>query len=249
MKANRISICIIDDCGDSDVPLLELSFSDVQLYQLLPELNINDPVHPQGFVHCILASDYYNRVLSGWEPVLEPWRLYNVFIDIALLITLCCRCKILWEKIISQMLLKNRLSLKVESDETFNINITSTLIDLYKQVKDNWIKDYYNVKLSNGTDGKHPQNTMDTYRQRSPFIPFALKNDTGSLLKFTTHIADVSNVNKRVVYKSYENWIQVNPGETVPFSFTTRGIGIMKFWLLIIYENVCCRQNETPRLT
>lgn len=76
MKANCISICIIDDCGDSDVPLLELCFSDIQLYQLLPELNLNepDPLHPQGSLHCTLASDYYNRVLSGWEPVLEPWK-------------------------------------------------------------------------------------------------------------------------------------------------------------------------------
>lgn len=74
VKANCISICIIDDCGDSDVPLLELSFSQLNLYQLLPEFDIKDPIYPQGSLECVLTSDYYNRVLSGWEPVIEPWK-------------------------------------------------------------------------------------------------------------------------------------------------------------------------------
>nr|CAI5831310.1 unnamed protein product [Callosobruchus analis] len=171
VKANRLSICIIDDCGDSDVPLLEVSFSDLQLYQLLPELNVSDPVSPQGYLDCSLASDYYNRVLSGWEPIIEPWR-----------------CKILWEKTLSQAILKNRLAVKVESEETLDMDVTSTLIDL----------------------------------RRSPFIPFALKNDTGSSLIFTTHISDVNSATTPVVYKSYDNWTRVDPGETVPFSFKTR---------------------------
>lgn len=28
-------------------------------------------------VNCILSSDYYNRILSGWEPIIEPWELVN----------------------------------------------------------------------------------------------------------------------------------------------------------------------------
>ncbi|KAJ8974055.1 hypothetical protein NQ317_002301 [Molorchus minor] len=192
VKANRISICIIDDCGDSDVPLLELSFSDLQLYQLLPELNINDPVYPQGSLQCSLASDYYNRVLSGWEPVLEPWR-----------------CKIGWEKAVSQGSLSNRLTMKVDSEDIFNINITSTLIELYSQVKENWTKDYY---TSSDTQTGNPNkqgmsSTIDSFRRRSPFIPFALKNDTGSPLKFTTHISDLNNSKSPVVNRSDENWI------------------------------------------
>lgn len=30
-----------------------------------------------GRLRALLAADYYNRLLSGWEPVLEPWR-YNL---------------------------------------------------------------------------------------------------------------------------------------------------------------------------
>ncbi|CAH1990127.1 unnamed protein product [Acanthoscelides obtectus] len=205
VKANRLSICIIDDCGDSDVPLLELSFSDLQLYQLLPELNVNDPVSPQGYLDCSLASDYYNRVLSGWEPIIEPWR-----------------CKILWEKILSQAILKNRLAVKVESEETLDFDVTSTLIELYQQVKETWTKDYSKQLPNGSTDSSKPSSAIECFRRRSPFIPFALKNDTGSPLIFTTHISDVNSASTPVVYKSYESWTSVDSGETVPFSFKTR---------------------------
>ena len=65
VKASHICVCVIDDCRDSDVPLLELSLSQLALEQ---------EVDGGGTARCILASDYYNRVLSGWEPVIEPWR-------------------------------------------------------------------------------------------------------------------------------------------------------------------------------
>lgn len=115
--------------------------------------------------------------------------------------------------------MKKKLIVKIESEETFNINITSTLMELFKQVKDNWTKDYYNTRqMINGTDDK-----LNNFRRRSPFIPFALKNQTGCQLKFTTHISDVDTSNSPVVYKPYEHWITVNSGETVPFTFRTRG--------------------------
>lgn len=27
-----------------------------------------------GRLGAVLSADYYNRTLSGWEPVIEPWR-------------------------------------------------------------------------------------------------------------------------------------------------------------------------------
>lgn len=74
VKANCFSLCIIDDCGDADVPLLEISLSVVHLKQKLTDI-VTDDSHPErGSLECVLASDYYNRVLSGWEPILEPWK-------------------------------------------------------------------------------------------------------------------------------------------------------------------------------
>jgi len=65
VKASHICVCVIDDCRDSDVPLLELSVSQLALEQ---------EVDGGGTAKCIVASDYYNRLLSGWEPFIEPWQ-------------------------------------------------------------------------------------------------------------------------------------------------------------------------------
>lgn len=131
----------------------------------------------------------------------------------------------MWEKIISQTLLKNNLSFKISSNDSFNVNITSTLMELYGQVKENWTKDYYNVKqtLTRNQKEANSVSTLDSFRRRSPFIPFALKNETGSSLKFTTLISDIDKSSTPILYKSDENWIMVEPGQTVPFSFKSRG--------------------------
>lgn len=196
LKASCISICIIDDCGDSDVPLIELLFSDLEFVQTLPDINFTNPVGSNGYIHCSLASDYYNRVLSGWEPIIEPWI-----------------CKISWEKNMPQML-KTRLKLKVQSDHTLNFNMTSTFMDLYRQVKENWINDF--MKKSSVAQ----KGTM-SFRRRSPFIPFALKNDTGSSLKFTLLLSNL-NTPKPLIPNNEDNWIIAEAGDTIPFSFTNR---------------------------
>lgn len=131
------------------------------------------------------------------------------------------RCSVSWKKTLSLDLTYNRLNVSVESSETdiLDINITSTLIELYKQVKENWTKDYYKVKDTKAV--QKPDNPPNpAYRSRSPFIPYALKNETGSLLGFTTIITDI---NQSGSYKHNANWISVEPGQTVPFSFTGRG--------------------------
>lgn len=75
MKADCISLCIIDDCGDADVPLLELSLSNMNLLQHLTVDELcSFEMEKRGAVECVLTSDYYNRFLSGWEPVIEPWK-------------------------------------------------------------------------------------------------------------------------------------------------------------------------------
>jgi len=61
-----LSLCIIDDCKDADVPLLELSASQLSLTQ--------NRVDNTGYADGSFSGDYYNRALSGWEPFLEPWK-------------------------------------------------------------------------------------------------------------------------------------------------------------------------------
>lgn len=80
--------------------------------------------------------------------------------------------------------------MEVNSTETLNINITSAFMDLYKLVKENWTQDYYS--LTNRGESS-PKSSPPGYRRRSPFVPFAVLNQTGNILWFTTIVttADV----------------------------------------------------------
>lgn len=73
VRAANISMCVIDDCGDADLPILEISFSDLHHKQYLNPLDNGVDAPRKASLKCVLASDYYNRILSGWEPIIEPW--------------------------------------------------------------------------------------------------------------------------------------------------------------------------------
>ncbi len=60
-------MCLIDDCVNRDVPLLDFSLSQLQAeHDLL--------VQRKGSATAIFSGEYYNRNISAWEPVVEPWR-------------------------------------------------------------------------------------------------------------------------------------------------------------------------------
>uniref|UniRef100_A0A182JQ44 UBA domain-containing protein n=1 Tax=Anopheles christyi TaxID=43041 RepID=A0A182JQ44_9DIPT len=244
MKSPCISICVIDDCRDADVPLVELSISKLDLRQELGQLHgtqlpdppSSDPSVPvavdalaatfsgynAGRIAGLFAVDYYNRVLSGWEPMIESWKLeakwgYSLAIDT--------------ESPVGTG--GNRLNMRVESNDTLRMNITSTLIELFRIVKDNWIQDYY--VESDGANGKgngsNATSTVASYRQRAPFIPFAIKNDTGVRLWYTTLISSelISSTRGRggIVgslpnVPPEANWTLVEPGGVATFSYGTR---------------------------
>ncbi len=60
-------MCLIDDCVDNDVPLLDFSLVDLQAEHDLAEEG------KRGRARALFAGDYYNRHISAWEPVLESW--------------------------------------------------------------------------------------------------------------------------------------------------------------------------------
>lgn len=119
-----------------------------------------------GRLQCKLTSDYYNRALSGWEPFIEPWS-----------------CDVSWERSLTTNSQTSRLQVELNSTETLNINITSTLVELYNLVKNNWTQDYYS--LSTRAENS-PKMSPPGYKRRSPFVPFALRNLSGYKLWFTT---------------------------------------------------------------
>ncbi|XP_058797313.1 intermembrane lipid transfer protein Vps13D isoform X2 [Phymastichus coffea] len=197
VETSCLKICTIDDCRDADVPLLELTLVDLSLRQ-----EYSGP----GDVSANFAIDYYNRVLSGWEPFVEQWR-----------------ASMQWEQTLSSSLSPKRFRIRVDSQDSMNVNITSTLVELFTMVKENWTQDY---SLFTDTSTSNKKN----YRRRSPFVPFALKNETGSKIWFKTLLATAEDdkiidrefLRKNALNKD-ETWLEVSAGDTVPFTFENRG--------------------------
>jgi len=55
------------------------------------------------------------------------------------------RCDVSWEHSLSTDLSRNRLQVHISAEDMLNVNITDTLVDLYKTVKENWTQDYYSL--------------------------------------------------------------------------------------------------------
>ncbi|XP_065089816.1 intermembrane lipid transfer protein Vps13D isoform X2 [Ochlerotatus camptorhynchus] len=217
LKAPCISICVIDDCRDADVPLVELSLSKLDLRQELGQCTVavdgtdkdcgttveafstTFAGFKAGRMVGVFASDYYNRALSGWEPLIEPWKV-----------------EAQWGYSRGQTASsRNRLNLKIESNDTLRLNITSTLIDLFQLVKDNWTQDFYNSNVN--VANRSPVN----YRRRTPFIPFAIRNDTGVRIWYTTLVSTEMSRSSALSDLNTQ-WTMVDPGERSTFSYSTK---------------------------
>jgi vacuolar protein sorting-associated protein 13D len=115
-SCEQISLCLIDDCLNANIPLLNLNLA-------LIKFNITEyETYRLQQADFQFNIDYYNRLLSGYEPFIESWPL--------------------------QMKLKtsnNKTSLLITSNHLLNINYTKTMHQLYDLVKNNWLEDYYNT--------------------------------------------------------------------------------------------------------
>ncbi|CAF3567800.1 unnamed protein product [Adineta steineri] len=115
-SCEQISLCLIDDCLNANIPLLNLTFKTIKLNIIEYETYRLQQADLQFNI------DYYNRLLSGYEPFIELWSL--------------------------QVTLKtsdNLTSLAICSNHLLNINYTKTMHQLYDLVKNNWLEDYYNT--------------------------------------------------------------------------------------------------------
>lgn len=215
VQANCISICVIDDCKDADVPLLELSLSQLEFDQELSsstelmrrrsnaDLSADKLFFKTGSLKGTFASDYYNRALSGWEPVIEPWK-----------------CDATWSYSLgSSGMQRNRLHLRVNSEDLVKFNVTSTSIELYRIVHDDWTQDYYSQPSSIAPTNKKSlqMSPNNNYRRRNPFVPFAIRNETGVRLWFTVSRSETTS--SLTTSSSETRWTPVEPNAVTSFSF------------------------------
>jgi hypothetical protein len=100
-------------------------------------------------------SQKYHFLHMQWPLVRVRFRHGHILMWIRLLrclldwfpldLCLCFRCDVSWEHGLSTDLCRNRLQIHISADDILNVNITDTLVDLYKMVKENWTQDYYNL--------------------------------------------------------------------------------------------------------
>ncbi|XP_034027547.1 LOW QUALITY PROTEIN: vacuolar protein sorting-associated protein 13D [Thalassophryne amazonica] len=221
LKAESICICFIDDCLDCDIPLAELTFSRLNVLQRIGS-------NPEGNASFILSGDYYNRELSGWEPVLEPWP-----------------CFLSWHQQAAGRLHPQRLKVEIRAKQRLDVNITSVLLEHYDTTKSSWIADYCREGQTSQMSSTLPwigslvdppifrQTYTQVSKRRQPFVPYTLRNQTGCTLWFATltttptrvalsHSADcVSDVHGPGNDDTHKisQWREVMPGEDIPFKF------------------------------
>ncbi|XP_050345761.1 intermembrane lipid transfer protein Vps13D [Nymphalis io] len=231
VDAECVTLCVIDDCLDSDVPLLEVSLNELHVEQDLRKVedSFEDPLLVStpssgagtvvvagesggrvgaggGRLRAQLSADYYNRILSGWEPVIEPWRFESR-----------------WEYTLSSGLSLARVQLDVRSADALDTNLTSALVDLVRLVRTNWTTDYYAPQTA--TSEQSPKSSPAGHRRRSPFVPYALRNLTGQRLWFTTLTTASDEVRECGAGERRgpdDSWVCVRAGDTEPFSFGAR---------------------------
>ncbi|XP_028966611.1 vacuolar protein sorting-associated protein 13D [Galendromus occidentalis] len=165
IRLQEFRVCFIDDCGNADVPLFELRLQDTDAQLRLDEKNWQ--------INSALRIDYYNRILSGWEPLVEPVRI-----------------EAKWR-------LTSRYVLELEMDGNLNINITSSLIDIAQRVRDSWQDDRETLDKPD-----KPLKALSAVK-RAPFVPFALKNSLGCAIEFATVTTMAGNREPRAQNKLF----------------------------------------------
>lgn len=190
-------LCLIDDCNETDVPLLEIKTKDFRLMQ-----HNSIPII-EGFSQIAFSCDYFNSALSGWEPFVEH-----------------CKFQLSWNVIERQCHIKTlespkkNISLHFELKEMLSVNITSNFAEMIIKVSKSWfddIKSFLNMST-----------TKRAFRHRTPFIPYVIKNETGCKLKFylvNDSQRKISAQENCFQNQSEINWISVEANETIPFSF------------------------------
>lgn len=192
VRAEAVTLCVIDDCLDSDVPLLELCLQDLRLEQNIRKTQSTSA----GALCACFSADYYNRSLSGWEPVIEPWRV-----------------NARWESRVEP----RRLQVELCSEDLLSVNITRTLLALVALVRENWTKDLY-TQAGSASEHSPSKSSPSGHRRRSPFVPYALCNETGHKLWFTTLVTMSDTLTEQSSELAVdESWTAARPGETVPF--------------------------------
>ena len=196
VSIDSFSVCIIDDCNDIDIPLADVQFKKLKLNQI-----VSAPSH--GSVEFALNIDYYNRLLSDWEPLVEPWL-----------------AKIFWKT----KLASNVLTLT--SMDVLNLNLTNPFVNILTETLSNWKKDFDTLAAKNHKMF-YPFILINSTGQTIHFMK--LDTDTewnqltaGSSIEFNffkqkslygqkTHNNQLRNLSRNKIRLKLDEWCEIRP--------------------------------------
>ena len=168
------TIRIIDDCNQLDIPLVELGVREARLLQQNGSPVI-EATAQLGAAYC----DLYNSHLGGWEPVVEEgarvaasWKIHHQRAQLKSMVASSGRGSTGQGGHQGYKAARRKLALKVEVKRMVNLNVSRTMLDMVEKVQRTWVADIA------AWMALPPERRC--FRKRSPFIPFALKNETGS---------------------------------------------------------------------
>lgn len=115
-----------------------------------------------------------------------------------------------------------RLVVSIDAEDTINFNCTTTLMELYRRVKADW-SNSDGVSVSDET--LSAALVRGCTRRRTPFTPFAIRNETGLSVWFRRLSAKGKVGPSCSSTSGVDPWVQVEDGHEVEFSFEEGGRG------------------------
>ena len=150
-----LKVNLIDDLNGNNIPLLNL-----RVYGLIVKLD-NWSTALSTSIQCRCQSEYYNRINTSWEPLIEPWTLTTKFSKFPLPNT-------------DPIQFFSRITLN--SSEILNVNISKTFSDTMQNCIQSWTDDYFkNHYESSSLSKDYGDSTVET---------ISLRNETGVTIQY-----------------------------------------------------------------
>lgn len=224
-------IYVVDDTsGSCAIPLLEFTLEDCAIY------HISGKFQQDGFVFAKIGCNYFNREVSTWAPLLQPWPF-----------NLNWRIESLTKSGNRYRRFKHR-KIELTSDEMANFVLSSAFLDLGDVALKRMIDDIINPKLwplstslCLSNEGlAHDFNSIFVIHNETGhklhFAPLEQNNElyevhdssTSSgngtstpLHKLSTHSKSSTGSRDSPDLSCLARWISVDVGETLSFEFST----------------------------
>ena len=109
------------------------------------------------------------------------------------------------------------IDLLFTANDVLNLNVTRVFLDQYSQTLSKWTEEYQKDSSAGEKISRH----------RTPFVPIAIRNNTGVSLTFATQTTSPRRISLSLspdtdTHKQIGEWRQVRAGDQLPFLIEER---------------------------